>query len=71
MLNYYQITTEAEEHQRLFLAIIEQQRLAQLAPAQPHPLIIGIGQQLIRWGQRLQAPKSQSVGSITSATLLR
>jgi hypothetical protein len=67
MWNYYQITTEAAEQQRLFLALAEQRRLAQIAPAQPHPLIVWIGQQLIRWGQRLQAPKTPSVGSVALA----
>lgn len=71
MWNYHQITTEAEERQRLFLDLAEQRRLAQSIPAQPHPLLVWIGQQLIGWGHRLQAAKSPADGVTIPATLLR
>lgn len=71
MMNYYQISTEANERQQLFLAEAEQQRIAQLLPAQPHPLIVWLGQQLVDWGQQLQTKKRTAVLPITSMALAR
>jgi hypothetical protein len=69
MMNYHQISTEATERQQLFLAEAEQRRLAQLVPAQPHPLMAWVGQRLIGWGQRLQAEKRTTVWPVTPVAL--
>lgn len=71
MLNYYLISTEAYERQCLLQANAQQWHLAQIVPAPPHPLMVWIGQRLIRWGQQLQTQTPQRVGPSTSVAGIR
>lgn len=55
MANYHEIVTQAEEHRSLLLENAEQRHLIlALGPAQPHPIIAWVGQQLYWWRQQFK-----------------
>lgn len=69
MLNYDELVTQAHDHRTWLLTNAQQQRFAQaVAPAQPHPLITWIGQQLIEWGQQLQGEPQQAMLPVSPFT---
>ena len=58
MMQYPVMEVLTYERQADFLADAEQQRFERaLAPNQPHPLIVWIGQQLVVLGEHLQGEK--------------
>jgi hypothetical protein len=72
MLNYDEIVTQANEYRSLRLTAAEQQRLEQsLAPTQPHPILLWVGQQLIALGQQLQGERQMAALSVSPVAFAR
>jgi hypothetical protein len=72
MLNYDDLVTQANERQSFFRAAVKQRRLAQsLAPTQPHPIFLWVGQQLIKWGRQLLGEKQMAALPVSPVTFAR
>ncbi len=71
-MNYDDLVIQANEGQSFFQTAAAQRRLAQsLAPTQPHPILLWVGQQLIALGQQLQGERQTAALPVSPVTFAR